>query len=263
MSKYQLTSYLANGEIIEYPTTDGEPSLERLQELVGGNIEVVPQYIIDDNKWLNVSHRSENIEAIYCNEEGKLDEWQQVNPHFKGNTYDVLVGDIVVVEKIVEPVLDTPAVSRVVNSDPNKAIDYIFDDGGRAEAGFKGSAGDCVTRAIAIATGKPYREVYDDLFELSRSSTMRRARDKASPRDGVFRKVYQAYLESLGWEWIPVMKVGQGVTMHLHRNEIPEGTIIVRLSRHLSAVKDKVVYDTFDPSRGGTRAVYGYFRKAV
>jgi hypothetical protein len=36
-------------------------------------------------------------------------------------------------------------------------------DGGRKEAGYKGKTGDCVCRAICIATGKPYQEVYDRL----------------------------------------------------------------------------------------------------
>lgn len=30
---------------------------------------------------------------------------------------------------------------------------FVYDDGGRSAAGFKGKTGDCVTRAIAIATG--------------------------------------------------------------------------------------------------------------
>jgi len=32
-------------------------------------------------------------------------------------------------------------------------IKFVKHDGGRAAAGFKGKSGDCVTRAIAIATG--------------------------------------------------------------------------------------------------------------
>jgi hypothetical protein len=32
-------------------------------------------------------------------------------------------------------------------------LDFIANDGGRAAAGFKGQAGDCVVRSIAIATG--------------------------------------------------------------------------------------------------------------
>lgn len=37
-------------------------------------------------------------------------------------------------------------------------MDFVFHDGGRAAAGYKGKTGDCVTRSIAIATGKPYQE---------------------------------------------------------------------------------------------------------
>ena len=42
---------------------------------------------------------------------------------------------------------------------------WEYNDGGREEAGYKGSTGDCVARSIAIATGVPYQKVYDDLFE--------------------------------------------------------------------------------------------------
>jgi hypothetical protein len=36
---------------------------------------------------------------------------------------------------------------------------------------------------------------------------------------------------------------------------------VARLSRHLCAVVDGVVHDTFDPSRDGTRCVYGYWKE--
>ena len=42
---------------------------------------------------------------------------------------------------------------------------FVYNDGGRKEAGRKGHAGDCVTRAICIATGLPYMEVYNRLAE--------------------------------------------------------------------------------------------------
>ena len=44
---------------------------------------------------------------------------------------------------------------------------FVFTDGGRAAAGHKGKVKDCVTRSIAIATGRPYQEVYDALNQLS------------------------------------------------------------------------------------------------
>ena len=40
-------------------------------------------------------------------------------------------------------------------------MEFIFHDGGRAAAGYKGKTGDCVTRSITIATERTYQEVYD------------------------------------------------------------------------------------------------------
>lgn len=144
---------------------------------------------------------------------------------------------------------------------------WIYDDGGRAAAGFKGKTGDCVTRAIAIATGKPYREVYDALNRLAagtprRGATRRRAaavKTKPSSRTGHHRKVYEEYLFSLGWVWEATMRVGQGCTVHLNAAELPRGPLVVRVSSHLVAVVDGVIRDTYDCSREGRRCVYGYY----
>lgn len=145
---------------------------------------------------------------------------------------------------------------------------WVYDDGGRAAAGFKGHAGDCVTRAIAVATGRPYRLLYDELFDAQRefaqgrSARAGKARKNASPRSGVWREVYQGVLESMGWEWVPTMKIGTGCTVHLRADELPSGKIIARLSRHVVAVIDGVVHDIHDSTRDGTRCVYGYFEMA-
>jgi len=42
---------------------------------------------------------------------------------------------------------------------------FVYNDGGREAAGYKGTAGDCVCRAVAIAAELPYQEVYDRLAE--------------------------------------------------------------------------------------------------
>lgn len=128
-------------------------------------------------------------------------------------------------------------------------------DGGRAAAGFKGETRDCVTRAIAIATGRPYREVYDELNKIAKSIG-----DRSSSRTGVHRKVYEKYLFRIGAKWTPTMRVGAGCTVHLRAGELPAtGALVVSLSRHLCAVVDGVVCDAFDPTRDGTRCVYGYY----
>ena len=138
---------------------------------------------------------------------------------------------------------------------------WKFNDGGRAAAGFKGSTGDCVTRAIAIATGKPYAEVYEEINEIA-EELEGLAFGRSRARTGVFKKTYGEYLRREGWKWTPCVTIGSGCKVHLRSEELPGGTIIVRLSRHISAVINGVIHDTFNPSREGTRCVYGYWRKA-
>ena len=45
--------------------------------------------------------------------------------------------------------------------------------------------------------------------------------------------------------------------MHLRADELPPGRLVVSVTHHLTAVIDGVIHDTHDPSRGGTRCVYG------
>ena len=139
----------------------------------------------------------------------------------------------------------------------------MYDDGGRKAAGYDGSTGDCVTRAIAIATGLPYQTVYDGInqhAQKERPGSKRRRGRRSNARTGVFKVTKNRYLESLGWVWTPTMKIGSGCKVHLRSHELPKGRLVVSLSKHSSAVIDGVVHDTYDPSRGGTRCVYGYWR---
>jgi hypothetical protein len=146
---------------------------------------------------------------------------------------------------------------------------FVYNDGGRKAAGYKGVTGDCVTRAIAIVTEQSYEQVYDALNvtiqeEMARTrahSKKARALAVSSSRTGVSRKAYHAYLHALGYEWIPTMTIGSGCKVHLAGGELPVGRLIVRLSRHMAAVVDGVLNDTYDCSREGTRCVYGYYIK--
>ena len=141
-------------------------------------------------------------------------------------------------------------------------MDFVFHDGGRVAAGYRGATGDCVTRSIAIATGKPYQEIYIALNRLAETERVgKRKKRRSSSRTGVFRRTYQHYLESLGWQWTSTMSIGPGCQVHLRASEPPSGPLIVKVSRHLTAVIDGVLYDTHDCSRGGARCVYGYFSR--
>ena len=141
-------------------------------------------------------------------------------------------------------------------------MDFVYNDGGRSRY-FKGKdVRDCVTRSIAIATGKDYKEVYDALNELAkRERTGKRKKKVSNSRSGVYRTTYEKYLKSIGWEWTPTMKIGTGCRVHLRADELPRGTLIVKVTHHLTCVKDGVIHDTFDPSDDGERCVYGYYTK--
>ena len=144
-----------------------------------------------------------------------------------------------------------------------------IDDGGRAAAGYKGYAGDCVVRSIAIVTKLPYQQIYNDLFKAneefrtnSKTKLARSLKQKNdTPRTGTHRVVLKKYLKKLGWIWSPTMFIGQGCKVHLKKNELPGGTLLISCSKHITVVKDGVLHDTYDCTRSGTRCVYGYWSK--
>ena len=137
---------------------------------------------------------------------------------------------------------------------------WVHDDGGRAAAGYKGEAGDCVTRAIAIATGLPYQAVYVGLNVAAQGERRsKRKRGTSSARQGVYKPTLRKYIAAMGWTWTPTMHIGQGCTVHLKASELPGGRVIVSLSKHVTAIIDGVIHDTHDPARDGTRCVYGYW----
>jgi hypothetical protein len=82
---------------------------------------------------------------------------------------------------------------------------------------------------------------------------------RSSARTGVKKRTVSRYLADIGWTWHPTMHIGQGCQTHLQADELPGGRLIVKCSRHLTAVIDGVIHDTHDPSREGTRCVYGYW----
>lgn len=156
-------------------------------------------------------------------------------------------------------------------------MQFVYNDGGREAAGFKGKAGDCVTRAIAIVSGRPYAEVYAALAEGAGNERKGKGRKLGkSARNGIYvtRKWFKEYMASLGFVWTPTMLVGQGCKVHLLEHELPKGRLVVSVSRHLTAVIDGVIHDTFNPQRTtfwfkpGTqevekvsyRCVYGYYK---
>lgn len=161
--------------------------------------------------------------------------------------------------------------------DGTRALDFCENDGGRAAAGYKGRASDCVCRSIAIVSGKPYAEVYARLAQETGAQRATRGRKRsASARNGINtkREWFKRYMASLGFTWTPTMHIGSGCTVHLLAGELPQGNLVVALSGHYTAVVDGVIHDTSDPtwssivreegkpSRIAHRCVYGYWALA-
>lgn len=130
---------------------------------------------------------------------------------------------------------------------------FIFNDGGRSAAGFKGRAGDCVARSVAIASGRPYSEVYAALAAGAggQRKTRRTGKQPASARNGIHvkRKWFKDFMAALGFRWVPTMQIGSGCKVHLCADELPAGRIVVSVSGHYTAMIDGVIHDTGDPRR--------------
>lgn len=144
---------------------------------------------------------------------------------------------------------------------------FIKNDGGRGDIGGPGARSDCVARAIAIATEQPYAKIYFEVAQINfrMPKTARRA-----PTVGIFTAskgiytnsaLFKNYMRYLGFVWTPTMHIGSGCRVHLRRGELPMGRLVVKVSRHYTAVIDGVIHDLHDCSRGGMRCVYGYWKK--
>jgi hypothetical protein len=149
---------------------------------------------------------------------------------------------------------------------------WVKDDGGRQASGIaraagrKDGAGDCVVRAIAIATGKPYLEVHEaitvakvgDVYAGDREYTKRAKRRGGirafDPDHGCSDEAYGPYLKSLGWSY-----TSSKGRVRLRADELPRGRLMVQIRGHLVAVIDHVIYDTHDCGGAGRARVKGYW----
>jgi hypothetical protein len=132
---------------------------------------------------------------------------------------------------------------------------WIENDGGRSKSGLRRadySAGDCVVRAISIATGEPYREVWEAMQagmfghamiahympgNYKRRPNFRRG----APDRGVPSEVYRPYLERRGWGYTRI-------NGRLSPERLPFGRLVLETRDHLVAVIDGVIHDLGDCS---------------
>jgi hypothetical protein len=70
--------------------------------------------------------------------------------------------------------------------------------------------------------------------------------------------VYTLYL-SVRLEWAPTMEIGSGTTVHLRPDELPMNALVRCSGSEILPVLQGRVHWPTDPTRGGKRAVYGYW----
>jgi len=129
-------------------------------------------------------------------------------------------------------------------------MELNWNDGGRFSSGYVGLTGDCVVRAIAIATGISYRDVYSEIGSAS----------EKSPRNGVPTFVASDYLAARQWRF------ADGQRARFTSDWLPLGIVIVHLASvksrrngHFCTVIDHVVQDTWNPSDDDEFIVAGFW----
>lgn len=142
----------------------------------------------------------------------------------------------------------------------------VHTDGGRQHNNsYSGTAGDCVPRAIAIATGMPYSQVYSRLQNLTNihNNTSNNNLSRCCEY-GTDAKIYHPYLESMGWRYNPGSRLSFG------SSQLQQGTVMVLIrfhrsgENHLFTMTNGVAYDTFSPYQRGQQEgynIYGYYKK--
>lgn len=112
------------------------------------------------------------------------------------------------------------------------------------------SVGDCVVRAICVATGKDWDDVYIDLmlkgFDVKDFPTA--------------NYIWGAYLKELGFKkGIVEDTCPDCYTVEDFIKDNPQGTFILGTGTHSACVKDGMLYDTWNSL--GESPIY-YFRKS-
>lgn len=102
--------------------------------------------------------------------------------------------------------------------------------------------GDCVYRAISIATGKDWLTVYDELTALGRELL-------CPPND---KLTYATYLDRIA-DRREVISVGKRATGKSIARLDPTKTYVVRMANHLATVKGGKIRDTWN---SGDKAAY-------
>ncbi len=112
------------------------------------------------------------------------------------------------------------------------------------------SVGDCVVRAFTITQETDYLEVRRELNRLNREWNL----------DGYKkRKFLKKYYKEKGYERISINEQGKPKLRGYEVAEFhPKGTYILNMRKHLVAMIDGVIYDTWNSSNEVVYNIYKY-----
>lgn len=101
---------------------------------------------------------------------------------------------------------------------------------------------DCVKRAFALASGKPYKEV---------SAELNRLKKKTGAKYFNYKSNWKVYVKLQGWQKMSFPAVKGVPRMNGERfcERYPKGTYVLSMACHLTAVVDGVIYDTWNCSK--------------
>jgi len=127
-----------------------------------------------------------------------------------------------------------------MSSDSGKdaGLSFRYNDGGRQAAGYRGLAGDCVTRALAILLELDYRDTYRTVARAVQSVTGRR-----SARNGVPGKLTPKVFAAYGLRKVSLPPGRRPTLAEAHARF---GNCIVQSRRPLSAVCNGSLQDVLD-----------------
>jgi len=111
-------------------------------------------------------------------------------------------------------------------------MNFEYNDGGRKAAGFEGGVADCVTRALAIFSGKPYSVVRTGVLSL--------APDADRVGVNVFCPQFAAHMDRHFGATFILMRYAMPVC------EFPHGEFVALTQNHVTAISDGKVLDVFD-----------------
>ena len=129
---------------------------------------------------------------------------------------------------------------------------WVYYTGGREKYYKAVHVGDCVVRAIAIANSLDYKFTYKIVKIYNGGET---------PRNGVWEYIYKELLRDMGWKYVNLCdRKLEPKGLLMNEDNLPcDKTIICSIEKHLVAVVDGVVHDTFDSSHKGTQLLRGYW----